>query len=81
MLATSSTAHSVPVLTMSSTTQCTGALLRGVIANFVGGLIIIVYRPFHVGDWIRTDRHEAGGVLRTSTRPTLNLILLIHASV
>ena len=45
---------------------CAGLALafsaRDVAANFVAACLIIVYRPFEVGDWIKAEAHEAGMV-------------------
>ena len=37
--------------------------------------------PEHVDDAVIREWNQAGGFIRTSTRPTLNLLLLLHASV
>ena len=38
--------------------------LRDAAANVLGSLVIILYRPFAVGDWIRTDDPAHEGVVR-----------------
>ena len=38
--------------------------LRDAAANFLGSLVVILHRPFAVGDWIRTDDPAHEGVVR-----------------
>ena len=35
-----------------------GLALQGGLSNFVGGFLILVFQPFHVGDYIITQGHE-----------------------
>ncbi|WP_164236185.1 mechanosensitive ion channel domain-containing protein, partial [Stenotrophomonas maltophilia] len=45
-----------------------GLALQGSLANFAGGVLILLFRPFKVGDWI-----EAQGVAGT-----VDSILIFH---
>ena len=35
-----------------------GLALQGSLTNFAAGIIIIIFRPFRVGDWIEADDHS-----------------------
>lgn len=41
-----------------------GMALSGNLANFAGGLIILVFKPFKVGDYIESDAQKVGGTVR-----------------
>lgn len=36
-----------------------GLALQGSLANFAGGILILLFKPFKVGDYIRVEGHEA----------------------
>ena len=35
-----------------------GLALQGSLTNFAAGIIIIIFRPFHVGDWVEVDGYS-----------------------
>lgn len=35
-----------------------GLALQGSLSNFAGGLMLLIYKPFHIGDYIVTANHE-----------------------
>ncbi|MEM9948299.1 MAG: mechanosensitive ion channel domain-containing protein [Cyanobacteria bacterium P01_D01_bin.36] len=35
-----------------------GLALQGSLTNFAAGIIIIIFRPFHVGDWVEADGYS-----------------------
>ena len=41
-----------------------GMALSGNLSNFAGGLIILVFKPFKVGDYIESDAQKVGGTVR-----------------
>ncbi|MEL6493270.1 MAG: mechanosensitive ion channel domain-containing protein [Cyanobacteria bacterium J06634_6] len=52
-----------------------GLALQGSLTNFAAGIIIIIFRPFHVGDWVEADGYS-GYILEiellTTTLKTLD---------
>lgn len=34
-----------------------GLALQGTLANFAGGVLILVFRPYKIGDWVESDGH------------------------
>ena len=48
----------------SSVTVALGLALQGSLGNFAGGLLIMVIRPFKVGDYIVEDTHKNEGTVR-----------------
>ncbi|MGD1863493.1 MAG: mechanosensitive ion channel family protein [Phormidesmis sp.] len=52
-----------------------GLALQGSLTNFAAGIIIIIFRPFHVGDWIEADGYSGYVIeieLLTTTLKTLD---------
>lgn len=52
-----------------------GLALQGSLTNFAAGIIIIIFRPFHVGDWVEADGYSGYIMeieLLTTTLKTLN---------
>jgi small conductance mechanosensitive channel len=48
----------------SSVTVALGLALQGSLGNFAGGLLIMLIRPFKVGDYIVEDTHKNEGTVR-----------------
>ncbi len=48
----------------SSVTVALGLALQGSLGNFAGGLLIMMIRPFKVGDYIIEDTHKNEGTVR-----------------
>ncbi|MCI8466263.1 MAG: mechanosensitive ion channel family protein [Lachnospiraceae bacterium] len=48
----------------SSVTVALGLALQGSLGNFAGGLLIMMIRPFKVGDYIVEDTHKNEGTVR-----------------
>ena len=48
----------------SSVTVALGLALQGSLSNFAGGLLIMVIRPFKVGDYIIEDTHKNEGTVQ-----------------
>lgn len=49
---------------LASAGVAVGMALSGNLANFAGGLIILVFKPFKVGDYIESDAQNVGGTVR-----------------
>jgi len=52
-----------------------GLALQGSLTNFAAGIIIIIFRPFHVGDWVEADGYSGYIIeieLLTTTLKTLD---------
>lgn len=49
----------------SSVTVALGLALQGSLANFAGGLLILMLKPFKVGDYIIEDSHKNEGTVRS----------------
>ena len=48
-----------------------GLALQGSLANFAGGVLLLMVKPFKVGDYIKEDSNLAGGVLILILKPFL----------
>lgn len=49
---------------ISSVSIAIGLALQGSLSNFAGGLLILVLKPFKVGDYIREDTHGNEGTVK-----------------
>ena len=49
----------------SSVTVALGLALQGSLANFAGGLLILMMKPFKVGDYIIEDSHKNEGTVKS----------------
>lgn len=62
-----------------------GLGLQGSLGNFAGGIILMIFRPFHVGDFIDTGSHagtvEEIGIYYTYLRTTDNSRVVIPNSI
>lgn len=53
------------IAVLASCGLAVGLALQGSLANFAGGIMLLVFRPFHVGDFISDGTHE--GTVREIT--------------
>ena len=53
------------IAVLASCGLAVGLALQGSLANFAGGIMLLVFRPFHVGDFISDGAHE--GTVREIT--------------
>lgn len=49
---------------LASAGVAVGMALSGNLSNFAGGLIVLVFKPFKVGDYIESDAQKVGGTVR-----------------
>jgi len=52
---------------ISSVSIAIGLALQGALSNFAGGILILILKPFKVGDYIKEDSHANEGVVKEIT--------------
>lgn len=79
----------VPLASLSAiigaATLSTGFALQGSLSNFAGGIIIVFFKPFKIGDFIKPHQYEAGtveeiGILTTTILTMDNKVEIIPNS-